>query len=243
MGYGIPKEKDKGDRNMLLKKRCWRPGLILKVLFILLFVLILGIQASSKEEIVYTDVKPQIVGATSEKPQEVSEQPEAKEKKAITFKEVSGQKTKKEADKQTDVATTSTKAIASKTAVEEAVLATNPSSENGISSEANQPRRRWVESQTKTREVPTIIQEARTEVVPAEYRTDYYMACSVCHIELTNDTVNSHTEGHMLAGEGGGSYQASRNVLVREEQVVQHEAVWGTKTEEYVVPGYWEYTK
>ncbi|MGF6991337.1 hypothetical protein M2150_002612 [Lachnospiraceae bacterium PM6-15] len=226
---------------MLLKKRCWRPGLILKVLFVLLFLLILGIQAFSKEEIVYTDVKPQIVGITGEKLKEVSEQPEAKEKKTISFKEVSGQGQNKEADKQANVVAASTKAKASKTAVEATVLATNPSSENEISNEANQPRRRWIESQTKTREVPTIIQEARIEVVPAEYRTEYFMACSVCHIELTNDTVNSHTEGHMLAGEGGGSYQTSRNVLVREEQVVQHEAVWGTKTEEYVVPGYWEY--
>ncbi|MCP1100991.1 ferredoxin [Aequitasia blattaphilus] len=226
---------------MLFEKRCWRPGLILKVLFILLFLLILGIQAFSKEEIVYTDVKPQIVGATSEKPQEGGEQPEAKEKKAITFKEVSKQEQNKKADKQANVVDASTKAKVSKTAVEATVLAATHSSEKGISSEANQPRRRWIEGQTKTREIPTIIQEARTEVIPAEYRTEYYMACSVCQIELTNDTVNSHTEGHMLAGEGGGSYQTSRNVLVREEQVVQHEAAWGTKTEEYVVPGYWEY--
>lgn len=194
-----------------------------------------------KEEVVYTDVEPQIVGDAGEKAKEKGKQLEAIEKNANTSKEVEVKDKNVTTDKKDSVTVVSTDTKASKASVKVSTVGANLSSENSSENQEEQPRRRWIDSQTKTREVPVIIQEARTEVIPAEYHTEYFMACSVCHIELTNNTINSHTEAHMLTGEGGGSYQSSRNILVRGEQVIQHEAVWGTKVEEYVMPAYWEY--
>ncbi|MCP1111095.1 hypothetical protein [Ohessyouella blattaphilus] len=226
---------------MLYSKRYWRPGLILKLLFVLLFLLILGIQAFSKEEIVYTEVKPQVVGSTADKAEvKRALQGEQEKAKSMSKDEISA-KQSANTEKDASLEVTKVDAETLQSPVKAITLAANKQGESTSTNQEIQSERRWIESQTKIRERPTIVQEARTEVITAEYRTEYFMACSVCHVELTNDNVNPHTEAHMLAGEGGGSYQSSRNVLVREEQVIHHEAVWGTKTEEYMELGYWEY--